>query len=95
MQVTRIGWAGTRTGGYSAMVEIAGPPGGDAGNGVAGVLVGVDDPLQHRLQSGGRRRVGLLHTVTVAFAPDRVASACRRSECRRPVGRRPQAMGPL
>jgi hypothetical protein len=41
--------------------QIGGPVGGHPGHGVAGLLVGVGDPLQHRLQ-GGRCRPRLLHT---------------------------------
>ena len=41
--------------------QVAGPVGGDPGDGVAGLLVGVRDPLQDRVQGRRWRRPRLLH----------------------------------
>jgi hypothetical protein len=41
--------------------QVAGPVGGHPGHCVAGLLVGVGDPLQHRVQDRRRRRPRLLH----------------------------------
>src|SRR4029450_3944562 len=41
------------------------------------LLVGVGDPLQHRVQGRRRRRPRLLHGGTVASVPDRVPSGRR------------------
>jgi hypothetical protein len=41
--------------------QVTGPVGGHPGHGVARLLVGVGDPLQHRVQGRRRRRPRLLH----------------------------------
>jgi hypothetical protein len=41
--------------------QVAGPPGSYPGHGVARLLVGVGDPLQHPIQRGRRRRPRFLH----------------------------------
>jgi hypothetical protein len=51
--------------------QVASPVGGHPGHRIARLLVGVGDPLKHRLQRG-RRHPPLLHTGTVASVPDRV-----------------------
>ena len=53
--------------------QIAASVGGHPGYRAAGVLVGVGDPLQHRVQDGWRRPVCCM-AVTVAPAPDRRAN---------------------
>jgi hypothetical protein len=57
--------------------QVTGPVGGHPGHGVARLLVGVGDPLQHRVQGRRRRRPPLLHDGTLLPTPDHVATRPR------------------